>query len=171
MSCGCGGWCRRRHDSVNAELGAYATGQRGTADAECILPYASDRLPQARLDTLVRTAKATGRSILDVTVVSPLTQEQLRSGQASRVPGAAAAVAACHKRAKYPLIEVVPFVLEHFGRLGEDARAFIKRLAPATGSARSAAIAHAYQALSCALQRANADAVIAAAGRLQPAVL
>ena len=99
MSCNCGGWVSRRHDAVNAEVVRYAARSRGTADKECVLSYASDKLPQARLDTILRFAASAGRAIIDITVVSPLTQEMLRHGVAARVPGAAETAAANHKRA------------------------------------------------------------------------
>ena len=120
MCCGCGGWTGRRHDEVKDELVEFAGRNRGSAAKECILPYASPTLPEARLDALIRSANAAGRQIIDVTVVTPLSQEMLRHGVSSRVPGAAASAAASHKRGKYPNIDVIPFVIEHFGRWGED---------------------------------------------------
>ena len=89
----------------------------------------------------------------------------LRHGIAARVPGAAASAAASHKRGKYPNLAVVPFVVEHFGRLGEDARMLIKQLAPGIGQKRSVAISRCYQDIACAVQKANADAILAAAAR------
>ena len=58
---------------------------------------------------------------------------------------------------------VRPFVIEHYGRWGEDALAFARQLAPAPDHGRSEAMAAFYQDVACAVQKANADAIIAAA--------
>ena len=60
---------------------------------------------------------------------------------------------------------MVPFVVEHFGRWGEDAIALAKRLAPPPPHGRSEALAELYQDVACAVQRSNADAILAAAVR------
>ena len=165
MSCGCGGWTGRRHDEVKEGLAEYTEKNRGLAAKECILPYASPNLPEARLDAIIRSANAAGRQIIDVAVVTPLSQEMLRHGISSRAPGAAASAAASHKRRKYPNISVVPFVIEHFGRWGEDALALAKSLAPPPESGRSEVLSEFYQEIACAVQRSNADAILSAAGR------
>ena len=165
MCCGCGGWTGRRHDEVNQSLVEFAEKNRGHSVKECILPYASPSLPEARLDAIIRSATSAGRQIIDVTVVTPLSQEMLRHGTASRVPGAAATAAASHKRRKYPNIDVIPFVIEHFGRWGEDALAFAKSLAPPPESGRSEVLSEFYQDVACAVQRSNADAILSSIGR------
>ena len=164
MSCTCGGWSGRRHDSLRDSISAFAAAHGGSAVTECILPYASPSLPEARLDSVIRSAHSAGRKIIDVTVVTPLSQEMLRHGAAARAPGAAASAAARHKRAKYPLIHIIPFVVEHFGRWGEDALSLAKSLAPAPCSGRSEALAALYQDVACSIQKSNADAVLSAAG-------
>ena len=50
------------------------------------------------------------------------------------------------------------------GRIGEEARALARRLAPTDYAARSAAMRNLYQALGCTLQRLQADSVVAALG-------
>ena len=144
---------------------AFSERWGGSVSKEAVLPYAAPDVPEARLDAVIRSAAATGQQAIDITVVSPLTQEMPRHGLAARVPGAAASAAAAHKREKYPGISVVPFVVEHFGRWGEDAIALAKRLAPAEGHLRAEAISELYQDIASAIQRANADAILAAATR------
>ena len=45
--------------------------------------------------------------------------------------------AAIRKRAKYPMCAILPSVLEHHGRFGDDAFSFLKRIAPKEPAARS----------------------------------
>ena len=94
-------------------------------------------------------------------MVSAFTQDALALGSARR-DGAAAAAAARRKRARYPGVAVVPFVVEDHGRLGEEALALTRLLAPAQDAERSAAIWRLHQSLGCVLQRNAADAVLAA---------
>ena len=55
----------------------------------------------------------------------------------------------------------MPFVIEAYGRLGDAATTLVRMLAP-LGGTRSAVISELYQDLSCTLQRASADTVMAA---------
>eukprot|EP00969_Alexandrium_andersonii_P014702 642122-Alexandrium_andersonii.AAC.1 len=96
----------RRHDDVRDVVAQFAVEHGGAAASECILPYAAPGTQEARMDAVLRTARAAGQHLVDVSVVTPLSQEMLRHGAASRVPGAAAAAAARHKRAKYPNVNV-----------------------------------------------------------------
>ena len=58
---------------------------------------------------------------------------------------------------------MVPFAVEDHGRLGEDALALVRLLAPPpVDDGRSAAIRRLHQALGSVLQRHAADAVLAA---------
>jgi len=66
------------------------------------------------------------------------------------------------KRAKYPACAVLPFVLEHHGRFGEDALSFVRKIAPRETAARSEALVKLYQAIGATMQRLAADAIIAA---------
>ena len=74
-------------------------------------------------------------------------------------------LAARRKRAKYPNCAVTPFMVEDHGRLGEEAVALVKRLAPVATASRSAAIRKLHQAMGCVLQRHAADALLAATVR------
>ena len=102
-----------------------------------------------------------GAIFVDLTVVSALTREVLNHGSARR-DGAAAAVAARHKRAKYPHCNVTPFVIEDHGRLGDEAIDLTKQLAPSDPVKRSKTIRLLHQTLGAVLQRHAADAVLAA---------
>ena len=99
---------------------------------------------------------------MDLTVVSALSIEALAKGAAQRA-GVAIEIATRKKRRDYPNIAVLTFVIEDHGRIGEEARTFVRRLAPVEPSARSRALRSLYQALSACCQRASADAVLAAA--------
>ena len=113
------------------------------------------------MDLVVHAPGLAEPLMVDLTVVSALTQDALALGSARR-DGAAAAAAARRKRARYPGVAVVPFVVEDHGRLGEEALALTRLLAPAQDTARSAAIRRLHQSLGCVLQRNAADAVLAA---------
>ena len=144
MSCPSGGWTCRRHDRVRESLAAFAEEYGSSVTKECILPYMAPGLLEGRMDVVLRAARAAGQTLVDVTVVSPLTQEMLRHGNAARTAGTAAAAAASHKRSKYRNVDVVPFVIEHSGRWGEDAIALAKSLAPPPDKGRSGALAMFY---------------------------
>ena len=128
---------------------------------EVDVPTASPDRPEARMDLVVRAPTCAGQFHVDLTVVDAASREALQRGAADR-DGAAAKVAADHKRRKYPNIDVIPFVLEDHGRLGADAVAFLQRVAPGDLQKRSQAMRDIYHALSATLQRHQADAIIAA---------
>ena len=111
---------------------------------------------------LVIHAPQSGNAIhVDLTVVTALSREAM-AAEAARRDGAAAHVAARHKRAKYPNCPVVPFVVEDHGKLGEDVLHLVRQIAPSLPSERSTAIRRLYQSLSAVLQRHSADSVLAA---------
>ena len=60
---------------------------------------------------------------------------------------------------------MIPFVVEHFGRWGEDALALAKSMAPPPEAGRSEVLSEFYQDVACAIQIANADAILSASGR------
>ena len=128
---------------------------------EVLLPHAAPASPEARMGLVVHAPRLAEPLMVDLTVVSALTQDALALGAARR-DGAAAAAAARRKWARYPGVAVVPFVVEDHGRLGEEALALARLLAPADSEERSPAIRRLHQALGCVLQRHAADAVLAA---------
>ena len=113
------------------------------------------------MDLVIHAPHVPEPLLVDVTIVSALATEGMAVG-APRRDGAAAAAAARRKRAKYPGVVVTPFVVEDHGRLGEEALALMRLLAPRADTARSAAIRQLHQALGSILQRHAADAVLAA---------
>ena len=115
------------------------------------------------MDLVVHAPGAKEPIYIDVSIVSALSVEALRGGSASQ-DGKAAELAAKHKHNDYPLINLTPFIVEDHGRLGTEALAFVRRIAPIDLSARSKAIRDLYQRLGSVLQRKAADAVLAAIG-------
>ena len=113
------------------------------------------------MDLIIHAPRVAEPIRVDLTVVSALSQDALDRGSARRA-GAAAAAAERDKRARYPGLRMVPFAVEDHGRLGEDALALVRLLAPRIDTVRSAAIRRLHQALGSVLQRHAADAVLAA---------
>ena len=113
------------------------------------------------MDLIIHSPNVIGAVKVDLTVVSALSMEALSKGAGIR-DGVAASLAEADKEDKYSNTTVVGFAVEDHGRLGESALELVRALAPAEPSARSTAIRSLHQALSSTLQRAAADAVIAA---------
>jgi hypothetical protein len=104
------------------------------------------------------------RVYVDVAVVTVMTTDGCRRGARAARDGAAAAAEEDDKRRRYPGPVVRPFVLEAHGRLGEDAMAFLRELAPQDASERSAFIGGALQELSVFLRTANAELLLQSTG-------
>ena len=113
------------------------------------------------MDLIVHAPNIVGPVHIDLTIVSAAAREALGKGSASK-DGVAASFAAARKRAKYPMCAVLPFVMEEHGRLGDDALSFARKIAPRGTDERSEALRELYQALGATMQRASADAIIAA---------
>ena len=167
MTCLVGAWATRRHDSCCIGIAAYAESNGSTAEREVTLPVAAPDRPAARMDVVIVEPERPQPVLVDFTVTTPLAQEMIRRGRSSQVPGAAAEAAARHKRSKYPNVLLTPFAVETYGRLGEDARALALQLAPTQRRLRSEAISGLYQDISRALQKGNADAILASALRVR----
>ena len=160
-SCAVGGWLVRRHDAGCAVLKAWCEEVGCTVHEEVVLPHAAASRPEARMDLIIHAPRVAVPIRVDLTVVSALSQDALARGSARRA-GTAAAAAENDKRARYPGLKMVPFVIEDHGRMGEDALALVRLLAPPLDVERSAAIRWLQQALGSVLQRHAADAVLAA---------
>ena len=160
-SCAIGGWKVRRHDALCGILADWAEEQNCAVEREVAMPHASPSHPEARMDLVIRAPGIPGPINVDLTVVCATTAMALRHGAATR-DGAACEAAGKAKKTKYSNIAVVPFAIEEHGRIGSDAQALAKRLAPRDPSARSDAMRALHQALGCTLQRTQADAVITA---------
>ena len=165
--CPAGGWLVRRHDAACAVLGQWCEdvgctlmgGQKPWG--EVMLPWAAPRRLGARMDLVVMAPGAATPFYVDLTVASALSVEALAEGSGER-DGAAAINAAARKVSDYPNCPVTPFVIEDHGRLGDEALAFIRTLAPIDPAERSLAIRRLHQSLGATLQRCAADAVISA---------
>ena len=117
--------------------------------------------PESRMDLILHAPAQDSPVHIDLTIVSPVSREALARGSADR-EGTAAMMAASRKRAKYPLIAVLPFVIEEGGRLGEDALGFVRKLAPREPKKRVEALNSLNHALGATLQRTAANAITAA---------
>jgi hypothetical protein len=125
-----------------------------TVFREQVLPTANPDHAEARMDIVAFSPHLPGPVYVDLTVVSALSVEAICRGSALR-DGVAAEVASARK--------VIGFAVEDHGRFGEDALALVRALAPSAPSKRTVAIGRLYQSMAAALQRAAADAVLAAA--------
>jgi hypothetical protein len=126
-----------------------------------VLPTATLESLEARMDLVVHAPGRTIPMLLDVTVVSALSQQSLPSGSARR-DGAGAAAAARRKRARYLQANMMPFVIEEHGRLGDDAVAIARQLAPQEPGERTEVLNYLYQTLASIVQRYSADSLLAA---------
>ena len=117
-------------------------------------------LERARLDVVFQGV--TGPVYVDVAIVEAgagsLHARRLRAKQ----DGEAAAHEEDDKRKRYPGPDLVPFVVEAGGRLGEAAETLIRSVAPKDPVERSQAIASAKRTLSSLLQMGNAEVAIGA---------
>ena len=160
-SCPIGGWRVRRHDALREVVKAWCEEQGCQVEREVVVPGASESLVEARMDLLIRAPNVAGPMYIDVTIVNAASREALGKVSAN-CDGAAALVAARHKREKYPFLAVIPFVVEEHGRLGSDAIAFARKLAPTEKSERIVAMRELYQSVACTVQRHSANSVLAA---------
>ena len=151
----------RRHDAACSVLKEWSEEMHCNVHREVVLPNPTPGRPEARMDLVIHPPQSGIAIHVDLTVVTALSRGAMAAGAARR-DGAAAQVAARHKRAKYPNCPVVPFVVEDHGRIGEDALRLVRQLAPSLPSERSAAIRRLYQSFSAVLQRHSADSVLAA---------
>ena len=161
--CPVGGWLLRRHDGARDILGDWCEENHCVVQREIVLPMANAQRAEARMDLVVYCPESNVPAYLDVSIVSALSQEARASGSAKH-DGKASEIVAKGKRKDYPLIHVTPFIVEDHGRFGSDSVAFLKRVAPSDPAARSRAISDLYHRLGAFLQRAAADAVLAAIG-------
>ena len=130
---------------------------------EVAMPHAAPNKPEARMDPVIHAPGVAAPIDVDLTVCCATSDEALSKGAASR-DGVATELAAYKKRRKYRNISLVAFALEDHGRIGDEALRLARRLAPRALDERSAALRSLYQALSCTLQRLQADSAIAAFG-------
>ena len=117
-------------------------------------------MERARLD--IAFQGRAGTVYVDIAVTEATTASAQALSQRARVDGAAAAHEEQEKHWRYPGPDLIPFVLEAGGRLGESAESFLRSVAPKDLEDRAAEIAAAKQALSCLLQLGNAEVLLGA---------
>ena len=96
---------------------------------------------------------------IDVAVVSPVVATAQHLAGAARTPGYAALRAEFGKRQRYPVNNIVPFVMELGGRAGPSAQKLIRDLFKTEGSARDQSISDVWATLSSALHSATAHQI------------
>ena len=112
------------------------------------------QIGQARLDVVAYDGAA--RSLIDVVVVSVLAGDDSFRRACARRDGHAARRAEIAKRDRYTSQDLVPFALETCGRLGADARAFVRKLSEAAEEPVKEA-QYIYRAISSVLQNSVAQ--------------
>ena len=166
-SCPVGGWLVRRHNAGVNVLAEWAERCGCKVFKEQVVPTAAaaaDEGHEARLDLVVFSPLVAGPAYVDFVVPSALSRESLAKGSALK-DGMAAALAASKKCRKYPGCAVYPFPVEGRGRIGDAAATFVRLIAPWAPAERSKSIAELYHDLASVLQRASAEAVVAAGVR------
>ena len=152
--CSLGGGLIERHDRVVRCLGVLAARNLDPRPKlEQVIPElarpVAGQIVQARLDVIVH--EGTARSLLDVVIVSPYGGNDSFRAACARRDGHASRRAAVAKRARYPNRDLVPFALETGGRMGNDARAFLSRMADAAED-RHSELQYLQRAISSVLQ-------------------
>ena len=94
---------------------------------------------------------------VDIGFTDPYTVDVAEVRRRACEPGRAAAAYAYHKHARYrpednPTEDLVPFILESFGRQSNRAVNFLRQFAPTEPGARSRELRRAYRELSCLIQ-------------------
>ena len=97
---------------------------------------------------------------VDIAVTEATTVTSRLLSQRAKCDGAAAASAERDKHWRYPGPDMVPFVIEAGGRLGESAEAFLRSVTPKDLEDRAAELAAAKQTLSCLLQLGSAEVLL-----------
>lgn len=163
----------KRHDRVVRVLASIITQitgtrvhiERRTAEIRRIF---RGRLQEGQMDLLVTDIMG-ARTYIDVTIVSPIVHTAYHLAAAAKKPGYAALRAEYGKRQRYPIPNLIPFVLELGGRPGPTALRFVRELFKVEGSTRSQTIADVWATISSTLQSSIADQLHAAHQPLTPA--
>ena len=168
LKCKIGGLVTERHDRLRDWLAALLRRVLGPGAGVTTEQYvlAWDRVgddgkvEHARLDV---TYVVGGRRVyLDVAVVTARSADVPTQRAQGARDGAAADREEDSKRRRYPGPDLRPFVVEALGRLGGDATALLRELAPAEPAARSLFIRRAQRELSVHLQSSTAELLLRA---------
>ena len=106
----------------------------------------------------IRFPQSTGRMLsVHIGFTDPYTRDVAEVRRRTREPGHAAAAYVYHKHARCrfeenPTEDLVPFILESFGRPSNRAVNFLRQFAPTERGARSRELRRAYRELSCLTQ-------------------
>ena len=121
-----------------------------------------EEVERARLDVVFNGTA--GPVYIDIAVTEAAAAGGHTSTDRARNDGAAALHEEKEKHRRYPGPDLVPFVLEANGRLGEEAELLLRSVAPLDPSERAAEISAAKRSLSTLLQLGNAEIVLSAQG-------
>ena len=171
MLCQFGGGVVHRHNAVARALasiihsvtGAAVHIEKRTSELRRVF---RGRLQEGQMDLIVADLGG-GPTYIDVAVVSPVVATAPHLAGAAKKPGYAALRAEFGKRQRYPVNNIVPFVLELGGRAGPSAQKFVRDLFKTEGSARGQSISDVWANLSSALHTATACHIIKT-GHAQP---
>ena len=168
-ACPCGGGRLTKHGRTARAVAGLA---RRWYDLE---PGLEQRIPeldrqradgsteQARLDVAVPLLS--GRQLIDVTIRQGAAGNAAARLQASKKDGVPSRRAEREKHSRYPTNELVAFAVEGCGRLGGEARAWLKKGAYSQlGDLQVAELTRAHRVISAAVQGETARALRAAAG-------
>ena len=119
-------------------------------------PGTRPTVEEAELD--IRFPQSTGRMLnVDIGFTDPYTRDVAEVRRRAREPGRAASAYVYHKHARYPpednlTEDLVPFILESFGRPSTCVVNFLRQFAPTEPGARSRELRRACRELSCLTQ-------------------
>jgi hypothetical protein len=168
LTCKCGGLITGRHDGARdwlAGLVGKSLGREAAAACEQYVPRwdrtkADGSVERARLDVVYLHG---GRRVfVDLAFVTARSRNGAAMRSQAARDGAAAEREEDDKRRRYPGPDLRPFVVESLGRMGEDASALLRDLAPTDPVERSAFMARARRELYVLLQKANAELLLRA---------
>ena len=159
----------RRHDRVRDWLALWVAAMLSREVlTEQYVPrwdrHRNGQLERARLDVVYDNVH--GRPVyVDVAITDAYTQDAHKMRQRAAEDGKAAAHKEDRKRVRYPGPDLVPFVVESLGRLGDGTQSLLRALAPSDPERRSRVLGAARQTLSVLVQMGNAELVLSAASR------
>ena len=168
-SCACAGGRLRKHGRLARAVAGLA---RRWDDVDPSLEQRIPELDYQKADGTVKHAimdvvvpHISGRELIDVTVRQGAAGSTTARRAASRRDGFPSRTAEQKKHSRYPTPELVAFAVEGCGRLGGEARAWLKKGAYSQlGDVQVAELTRAHRIISAAVQGETARALRAAAG-------
>jgi hypothetical protein len=176
--CQAGGGVVRRHNRLAKVVGSLITRwcseqplreqrvphwDRQRSEQQVVANPTIDPLERAILD--LEYHDGSGRKWIDVSIRHPAAGDAAAVGAAARRDGEAARRGERDKHLRYPGAALVPFVVEVFGRVGGEAREWLRSLvAVLPEDMQSSELALAYRMISCAVQAPVARQLRASSG-------